>query len=457
MLPIYTRFLTPTDYGVLEIAEATTSMLGLVASIGIVAAMSRFYFEQDRQEDRNAVVSTVVWLVVFSATIMALCLIPLTTVLSSILFESTDYSRLLALAIVGLAIGLVVDTALMYCRVINWSGLYIVTSLATLIMSTALNVYFIVIVQYGPIGMIYATLISRLIILVPLVVWMSLRVGLRYRSTLATDMIRFSLPLIPADLAHTIVGYSDRFFINHFVSTAAAGMYGIAMRFGTILHVLVTSPFITSFLPRRFEIARDKGAPGIFASIFDAYSFVILVLTTGISVFSYEIVAIFTEERFHNAALYIPAASLGMVILGFKYHFQFGIFYRKKTTVSMYINIFSMSIHLLSNYLLVPRFGLWGAISAFLVATTINVLLYLIYGQKYFRIPYDWIRLLKLTVASLIAFYASTFVGFSSIYVDIAAKTAIFLLYSGALFCLGLINLEALIGVLKKSNTASST
>src|SRR3990172_547311 len=58
LIPLYTRYLLPGEYGMLELFYALTTVLSSFLSIGFAHATLRFYFEFDSLEDRNAVVST---------------------------------------------------------------------------------------------------------------------------------------------------------------------------------------------------------------------------------------------------------------------------------------------------------------------------------------------------------------------------------------------------------------
>ena len=58
MIPIYTRYLVPAEYGTLELVGMTTEIIGMLLSMRISRAMYRFYFEYDSQKDKNEVIST---------------------------------------------------------------------------------------------------------------------------------------------------------------------------------------------------------------------------------------------------------------------------------------------------------------------------------------------------------------------------------------------------------------
>ena len=45
LLPVYTRFLTPHDYGVKELVALSTDVIGILLATAISGAIYRFYFE----------------------------------------------------------------------------------------------------------------------------------------------------------------------------------------------------------------------------------------------------------------------------------------------------------------------------------------------------------------------------------------------------------------------------
>lgn len=58
MIPVYTRYLQPNEYGILELVGITTELCGMILTLRISRAMYRFYFEYDSIKDKNEVVSS---------------------------------------------------------------------------------------------------------------------------------------------------------------------------------------------------------------------------------------------------------------------------------------------------------------------------------------------------------------------------------------------------------------
>src|ERR1035438_4662389 len=58
MVPFYTHYLKPADYGILEILDLSISLLGMVLNMGITAALLRSYAAAASPEQKRKVVST---------------------------------------------------------------------------------------------------------------------------------------------------------------------------------------------------------------------------------------------------------------------------------------------------------------------------------------------------------------------------------------------------------------
>lgn len=438
MLPIYTRHLTPFDYGVLELVDTTLAMVGLVAGLGVAGAMSRFYFEYSEPRARDRVVSTTFVLAGVAVALVLALLLPLSSTLAQLLFDRSGLASIFVVALIGLGIGLFIDVAQVYLRIRQQSLWYVAVSVANLVVGVGLNIYFVVFQETGVIGIFYASLGAKVVVGVPLAIAILARVGLQFDTALAKDMCRYSLPLIPSDLANTAVGYSDRYFINHFLSTADAGIYGLAQKIGTAVHLLVTSPFLMTYLPRRFEIAQGPDAPRVFASIFDYHVLVLLIMSVALAIYAHEILIVMTTAPYYGAAQLLPLIAFSMIVLGTKYHFQFGILYRKMTRYQMYINLGTAVLHVALNAVLIPQLGLWGGLVAFNLAMATNSALTYIVSRDLYPIPYDFARNLRLLAVGLV-FYAAAIVFGHGTWMAVAWKAGMLLLLPFAIMSAGVV------------------
>jgi O-antigen/teichoic acid export membrane protein len=386
---------------VLEIIDTTTSMIGLVAGLGAANALTRFYYDFDGAAERRRVVSTIYVLAAATLAVAIAVLLPSAGWFARALFDDARFAHYFSVAFVTLALGLVIDIGQTYLRVRERSILYVGISTVNLLLSVSLNIYFVVFQGLGVLGILYASLIAKLIIAAPVTIAILWRVGLTFDRHLAGGMYRYSLPLIPSELAGVAIGYSDRYLINHYLSTADAGIYGLAQKLGTVLHVLLTSPFLLSYMPRRFELGKREDAPRTFATIFDYHMLGLVTASVALAIFSKEVLIVMTAPAFYGASALIPWIAAAMVVLAAKYHFEFGIMYSKQTRYQMYINLGSALAHLLLNIVLIRMIGLWGALVASLLAFSLRSALCLKVSTRLYPIPYDFGRTARLVAIAV--------------------------------------------------------
>ena len=106
LLPLYTRYLSPSDYGKVETLIALTTVIGIVLRMGIHSAFFRFYFDSPEPEARRLVLRTSFWFTMSMATLGLVVGLALSGAISSLLFGSADDSELVMAAFVGLWAGM---------------------------------------------------------------------------------------------------------------------------------------------------------------------------------------------------------------------------------------------------------------------------------------------------------------------------------------------------------------
>ena len=388
MLPLYTRYLTPTDYGILELIDVTTGMIAIVIGLGMDAAVSRFYYESPHDEDRRKVISTAYWLAGILAVTGVSIAAGFARPLGQLILNSPENGRFFLIAFTTLVVAIILDLDQLYLRLHYKSVLYNAVSIVSLVLGILLNVLFIVVFHWGVFGILMTSLLTRLILAVPLTTWVLSKCGFHFDRPLARQMVRFGAPLIPSTLGTTIVNYSDRFFLKEFATIADAGIWGLANKLGTAIHMLITSPFILTFVPRRFEIAQRADARETFGRVSEYYFLLLTSVGFLVALFADDILRVMTTPPFYPAAVFVPWVVLTMIFYGMRYHFEFGILYAKKTHHYAVINVASAVLHVSLNFFLVRSYGIAGAAAASVIALLVNSMATYVAGQRLYKIPF---------------------------------------------------------------------
>ena len=429
LLPLYTRYLTPQDYGMLEIIDITSGLIGIVVSVGIATGMSRFYYESDDIVKRNMVVSTTYIIYSGIAIIFVPILYYLSSPLALLFLDDVNFELFFLISFSSFLIGVYLDIGILYLRLLKKPVVFISITISRIFFLIFFNILFIVKYEMGVLGILYSSLIVRsayAIILTFAILW---KTRFKFSFTLAVKMIKYNAPIIPSNLASTFIKQSDKYFVLHFLTLADTGIYALALRLGNAVHNLLTVPFNMAYIPRRFELMKNKDSKKTYAKIFTYYMFFMIFIGLVISTLIPEILGIMVTPKFYAAAPYIPLVVLSMIIFGTHRHFEFGILYSKQTKYLAYINISTAAINLILNYFLIRQFSLWGGIFSAIFVLSLQAFLLLKISNRFYKIDYEFIRILKYLILAGLIYGINHFITIDNIFMMIIVKCILLLLF----------------------------
>jgi len=442
LLPLYTRYLTPADYGLLEAIDISTAVIGIVVTVGIAMALSRFYYESEEMEQRNRVVSTTYVTYSIIAVFCLPLLFYLSSPLSQVLFDTQDYSSFFRISFGSLLLGGIIDIGVMYLRLIKKPLVFITVTTSRLTLLIVLNIIFIVFFKMGVLGILYSSLIVKAFYAVLITAPILWKTKVRVSMKLSLAMLKYSLPIIPSRLANTIVKQSDKYFVLYFISIADMGIYGLALKLGNAVHNLLTIPFNMAYIPRRFEIMKNHEAKEIYSKVFTYYIFVMVYVGLAISLLIPEILQLMVTPKFFPAGKFVPLVVFSMIIFGCHYHFNFGILYSKKTKYLAYIDLSSASVSLVLNIFLIRAYGLWGAVYSSVIALTFQALLLYYVSNRLYRIEFEFGRLFSYLLTAGTFCFLIRQIKVDMLALDVAIKVLFLMLFPLFLILLRIISSE---------------
>jgi O-antigen/teichoic acid export membrane protein len=447
LLPLYTRYLTPADYGVAAIIEVTMGLVGVTIGAGALQSMARFYHEYNEVKSKYCVVSTMYWIVIVMTSISCVAILSSSSFLAHELFADSRYAELLNIAAVALILGFVLDTGMLCLMIESRSVAYVTISLCNLGLTIGLNIWFIVFMELGLKGIFYSMIIARAIVALVVSFPILIRVGIRFSWKMSTDMLRYSFPLMFSSLFRLGTNESAKYFINYFFSPFETGIYAIAQKIGTAVHMLVTVPFLRSYNPKRFEIMKQVDAPETYAKILNYYLLVIVTAGLTLAVFANEIVRLMATGAFFQASGYIPLVVTSWILFGMRYHFETGMLIRKSTRHFAYINGWTSVLAIALNYLLIWEYKIWGALIALNVSQLVTTGYFYTVSQRLYPVRYRFSFMIKLAALGLTSYAVACLVENEEIIVSLAFKSMIMGLYLLSLRLFGLVDASLLLQI----------
>lgn len=437
LLPVYTRYLTPADYGIMALLAITTNIVGTIIAVGITQAMFRYYYEYEDPRERNQVISTgIISFALFALVSLSLFSLGSRT-FARVILGSEEYTRFFLICFATVWFSTLTRMGMDYLRIKEWSHVYLVISLASLVTSLSLNIYFVVVAEKGVWGILLGNLLNSILFAGVLMAPILIMTGFKFSMPKCKEMVRFGAPLILSDVGRTIANSSDRYFIKGFGDLRITGIYSLAYRFGTIAHTFVTSPFIQIWFPRRLASYKEEDAEKTYARLFTYFLCILILIGLGICVVIKDIVRLFTTPPFYETYKYVPLIIFAYVIFSFYYHFSIALYIKKKSKHIATIDASTGFLNLALNFLLIKYFLVWGAVAATILSFTYRVTMTAIVGKRMHPIQLEKVRTLQLVFSAALVYFISTMIDTGSVWINIPLKAFSVILYPVFLWVLG--------------------
>lgn len=451
LVPIYTRYLTPSEYGIIDLFMILSSIISLTIALEIHQAVVRFYQDSENEEDKIQYVSSAFLFSIFVYSVYFVISFLFSDFFTILILDDVKYQNIFLLASGAIATG-----GLFYFTSgqLKWQILpkqSIVVSILHVIIVASVAVYLLVVedmkLQSIFIGQICGNIMGIFISIY--FAKKSYRFIFVYQKF--KEMISFSYPLVFSGISVFIALYIDRIIIKELLGLDELGIYGLAYRFAAVAS-LVMIGFRSSLSPLIYKHYKEEQTPKHIAKLFNGFVVFALFVVAGSILFSKEVVIVMSTKEFYSAWILIPPLVMA-VFFGNMYIFAPGIGLAKKTKTIALISTISAIVNTILNYILIPIFGLQGAAIATLLSSMAIFSLYVYTSNKYYNITYGWYKkiLIFLTVL-IIAYFTNILFGSISLESMITKSLILFCIMGFVIYALvGIEDLKKLIRIYSKA------
>ncbi len=405
LLPIYTRFMSPGDYGILALASLISSLLVMVLTFGGSSVVLRFYHHYTDQEERSRFLGSFwLFLVIFPGAVIALLYLVGQSVIS-VLFAGLPlhpyFEMILGIAYVNIAAGTLFPSLL---RAREQGRQYLALSGVTTLLTLGLTLILVVGARLGAAGALGAQLGALALVGVAssLLLVRDLRPAFSFRSIAAA--LRYGLPLVPHFAAHWTLSISDRAILGRFVGLGSVGLYSLAYQFGTVMQLLMSS-VNQALAPSFSRAAHDREDLGTLSRIVTYYYGIVALLGLTVALTAKHIIALVTPPSYHTAGDLVPFIALGVAAMGF-YLIPMNLLSLTAGNTGMVpaITLAAGAANVGLNLLTVPLWGPTAAAVNTAVGYGLLAVLTTLYAQHVIALAYEKLRIARLCVVSLLLY-----------------------------------------------------
>jgi O-antigen/teichoic acid export membrane protein len=424
MLPFYTHYLGPRDYGILEIIDLSMTLFGLVLNMGLTPAFLRCYAAADSDQDKYKLVSTgCIFGVVTGALTFAIG-VRFIRPATLLLLGPTVPSTYILLSFSALVLNYAATLPRTYLRALDRAGTYTVVDTAGIGALLCLNIVFVAFLHTGLAGVLWSSLIVASLQFITVSGWAYWKAGIRFDRAHLQRMLGFGIPLIFANMGLFILNFSDRWFLRHFWSLDVVGIYAVGYKFGFMMNYLFVQPFFVMWQSRMYAIHAQVEHPNIFRQIFAVYGLGLVYAGLAMSIFSPEVVRLMVGRKFVSSQEVIPIVVASYIFYGLSYYAQLGLFLTDKTRVIGVIGGVAAVLNLVFNYFLIGHYGMMGAAWSTLLSFAFITAVSYWQSQRAFRLPLGMGRVLIAMALAVGVYLLCRFWSPSSLWLTLAMKSS---------------------------------
>ena len=439
MLPIYTRFLTPADYGVIGLMMFTLALFEPIFGARLGVAVPKFYFDATEGRARRTVIWGALGLTSAVSVVSMVALILLRGIGSELIFGDRKYALALGIFAVNLVGRPVENTGMLYLQMHARSRLFLAISMVKLLVQLILNVLLVVYWREGVLGVVWSGVISSVALGVGLTIYIAARESPAFDWQTTRNMVKFCWPLWFSGLASLYIGSAGGLYLRVLDNLSAVGRLELALRFAAVAGLVIWTPFSQHWAPMSYRYFKQADGSRKFRVAFVGIAVALFLGGLGISIFAQPVISMMATPPFYAAAAVVPILTFGFVLNSLRWFFNFSFLATEHTKLSSVCQYVTAGVITVAYFILVPRFGLMGAAEAQCFAFGASFVYTRLLSRRYYDPGFSLRSIAAFSVVSILAYLcADVLLPVEPLAIDLLIKSAIWLAAAVVLIAIGI-------------------
>ncbi len=404
LLPLYTRYLSPAEFGVYSLVDITILVLVTVTQLGLGVSYLKWFADLGGTQRGTILGSTLITGSLAAFVGGGLLAIVVASPLGERWLQIPERSfawTLLPIVVLENVQGLLLTDL----RARRKAAIFSAAALIRLLAIVGASLWFIAAQRQGLNGIFWGRLFGNslgvLVILAPAFLAGHLRVA----WPIAAAMLRYGLPLTWSALMAMMLDASGRYFLSLYSTMEQIGLYGVAIKISNVFQMLVNQPFGIAWGGLMFQIAKQPNARFVYSKILSYLLVVSLSAALLFVLFTPLLFSIFATDSYAAATAVFPFVLLVRAVQVMEYPTAVGIYLSGRTKHFALIYTIGLASNIAANYVVTPAYGMFGAAWAWLIAWMLITSLMLWVGHRYYPLDYYWkLALIPVTLWVLVLF-----------------------------------------------------
>lgn len=383
LIPIYTAYLTPSDYGNLQYILTFGAFFRAFTKLGVISSFWKYKTGSSIYSKSDVCLNFTLIQLLCAITVLII-----SGLIQLFLLKGSKIFLFIIVYFIAETIKIIFDNVQVIQRSNHNSMMYVVGTITQTIIILLLNILFVVYLKMNFIGVVYSYLIGFFItsaIFIP-TLYKASHEG-KINIPLIRDMVSYGFPIMIGNVAAIIISLSDRFFLKRYTNDYELGLYSYGYKYADLVNSLLIGTFFLSWNPIRWDIYEMSNGKEIFQK-FNRLLFIALPIA-GLIILSLSqlLAAVLTlDEGYLRGMSIIYMIGFGYILYGLYYFNAMGMLFTNKTGKITLVIALSGLINIVFNFALIPRIGMIGAAISTILSYLSMFLLGRYYCQRYYPI-----------------------------------------------------------------------
>lgn len=439
LLPIFTYYLSPTDYGIASMVAIVMTVLNLVYNPGMVSATMRLYHATDSHKERQEL---------FGSAFRFFVFVPITVIFLGLLFGPTLFPLIfknfsfypygfLALILAFFSEPKRIWVTLMTLQYkMHITAVY---SVISVVLGMATSILLVVVFKMGVMGKVLGMFPTVLLFFfVSFFTIKKYSQGLWSWNSIKKQLV-FGFPLIIAIWSYEILHVADRYILERMTDLRSVGIYTFGYHLAEMPMFLVLG--IRQLWNPIFYENMNKGDAKTVSRLVLYYVLALTFINMGVILFSKELILLFINTRYYPAIPLIGVIVLGVYFNGLITISNSLLAYKNKFGITSKIALAASSINIVLNILLIPVIGLMGSALATFIAYLIYFFVGLLVEKETLKqIGNNYVLFVPILFSSLsclLAFVLNNIYPGKLSFIEITLKSLYFIIFLVFIFLTG--------------------
>lgn len=396
LVPLYARYLTPAEFGVLELVLAFAALVDVF--INLSGVLARFYFDRDESRWRKQAITLFFLIETIYPAVLIGGLLLFADRLADPIAGDAVYASLIVIALIDLYLTNVVDISMSLTRLRRKPWTFVLYALTRGLTYVTLAVLLVAVWELGVKGILIASLTAACLVFVvsakeyvrDLVRDVDWRVG--------REMLSFGWPTIVSALAFYALNLLDRFFIKHYHGLDDNGLYGVAFRYSQIVLVGVFA-FRMGWPQWHYSWLHTERHPEMVARGANWSFAAIGFLAVLVSAWILPLFHLIMPERYWEATVAVAPLCLAAMATGAYAVTAVGLNVMKRMRLIPVTALLGGAFAVALYFLLIPPFSYVGAAWATVAALWLMAGMIGVVSHRIYPVPWDF-RRIRLTLGT---------------------------------------------------------